>query len=135
MKILLVDDDNAILDSFGTWLKTIEGFEVVTCNVPKEALILFRQAASELMPFDVVLTDFNMPGWSGLTLAMYINSCCTVYGIKVPIICITGNPTDVKRMNDRDRGPLTLVLEKGCPLQDVVTAINCVTQRAKGASA
>lgn len=134
MKILLVDDDAAILDVLGVLLTT-SGHEIEAVNDPRYALVRFREAAKIEVPFDVVITDFNMPVWSGLTLAMHIANCCAAYQIKAPVICITGNGIDVRRMNERDGGPLALVLDKGCPLKDIESAIKCVTERTKAAGA
>lgn len=134
MRILVVDDDTACLDVLSCLL-TSRQHVVEAVNDPKLALQVFREAAKRELPFDVVITDFNMPVWSGITLAMYIANCCTVYRIKAPVICISGNGGDVRRMNERDGGPLALVLDKGCPLTDIETAIKCVTERAKAAGA
>jgi CheY-like chemotaxis protein len=131
MNLLIVDDDKVILDLLAEMLSGL-AYVITTTNDPKHALELFRQAASEKNPFDVVLTDFQMPYWSGLTLAMHIASCCTVFEIKAPVICITCNASDVRRMNERDRGPLALIMEKGSfGMCDLDNAIKCVSQRAK----
>jgi CheY-like chemotaxis protein len=130
MKILFVDDDLSILDSLGKWFESLE-HTVITCNIPKVALELFRQASNEPeIPFDVVITDFNMPGWSGLNLAMHIVSACKAYEVKCPIICITGNRQDAVRMNNQSRNPINLILDKGCPLKDIENAIKAVTEKA-----
>lgn len=135
MKLLIVDDDKVILELLTDMLSSL-GYIITTSTDPKQALLLFRQAAADNIPFEVVLTDFNMPCWSGLTLAMHIASCCTMYSIKAPVICITGNASDVRRMNERDRGPLALIMEKGSfGMCDLDNAIKCVSQRANAAGA
>ena len=126
MKILFVDDDKAILDALGPLLESYH-HTVITCNDPKEALKLFRDMAAE--PFDAVVTDFNMPGWSGLTLAMHIVSCCAAYEIKCPVVCLTGNREDATRMNDQSRNPINLILDKGCPIVDILAGINSVVRK------
>lgn len=132
MKILFVDDDEAILESIGSLLKSYH-HTVVTCNNPIHALKLFQEMATE--PFDAVITDFNMPGWSGLTLAMHIVSCCAVYGIKCPVICLTGNSSDAIRMNDQSRNPIDLILDKGCKIEDILNGIRGVVKLNKAAKA
>jgi CheY-like chemotaxis protein len=112
LKLLLVDDDKEILELL-TDMLTHMGYAITSTNEPQHALLLFRQAASEDVPFDVVITDFNMPYWSGLTLAMHIVSCCTCFEIKAPVICITGNARDARKLNESARSPMNLVMEKG----------------------
>lgn len=61
-KILLVDDDPYVLDSVSSFLRDY-GFEVTALSDPRKAL---QQMAHEA--FEVVLTDINMPGMTGLQL-------------------------------------------------------------------
>ena len=60
MKILLVDDETAILDTLTILFKG-EGWEVATADSGPKAL-----AALEDEKPDIVLTDIRMPGASGL---------------------------------------------------------------------
>jgi two-component system response regulator HydG len=61
-KLLLIDDDAAVCDVVGQTLNK-RGFDVVSANTGSEAL-----AALERGEFDVVVSDLNMPGMSGLEL-------------------------------------------------------------------
>ena len=63
MKILLVDDDRNLVTtlSYGIRKAMGEGISVAVCFSGSEALTMLATQA-----FDVVVSDFNMPGPSGL---------------------------------------------------------------------
>jgi len=60
--VILVDDDEAILDSLRTGL-SLHGYRCETASSGKSALELIDNTF-----FDVMITDFNMPGMNGLEL-------------------------------------------------------------------
>jgi len=64
--ILLVDDDPTVLIFLETMLKN-EGYKVVTATDPSVALDIAGQ-----ITFDMLITDFQMPGMNGFTLATQI---------------------------------------------------------------
>ncbi|NUP10054.1 MAG: response regulator [Polyangiaceae bacterium] len=64
-KVLLVDDDAMLLRAVEGGLATM-GFAVVAAEGPRTALDILRASTGE---FGVVVTDFSMPGMSGLELA------------------------------------------------------------------
>ena len=137
MKILIVDDTPICLEVLHAILTKLN-HEVVACNHPKAALLQFQSEAVIENHFDLVMTDFNMPEWSGLTLALQIKAACTSYyapGYSLPIICLTGDNTwDVQAMNKRDGSPISLILAKPYGLQDIDEAIKTVIkQKAAGA--
>jgi len=63
LKILLVDDDRNLVTtlSYGIRKAMGEGISVAVCFSSSEALSMLAT-----QPFDVVVSDFNMPGPSGL---------------------------------------------------------------------
>ncbi|MCC7292509.1 MAG: sigma-54-dependent Fis family transcriptional regulator [Phycisphaerales bacterium] len=61
-RILIVDDDRLILDSLGEMLAQ-DGYAVERAASMKDALALLEQ-----MPFELVLSDINMPGGDGFEL-------------------------------------------------------------------
>ena len=61
-RVLLVDDEERILASLRRSLRR-EGYELVTARSPQEALRIL-----EGQDFDAVLTDYKMPGMTGLEL-------------------------------------------------------------------
>ena len=62
LNILLVDDDNSTLDAAESLLEIL-GYQCTSCTNAKEAF-----AAYQTNSFDVVITDFQMPGMTGLDL-------------------------------------------------------------------
>ena len=63
-KILVVDDEPQVSEAIGMLL-SFDGHEVVTAGSGKEALALFVQDQ-----FDLVITDYHMPGMMGNELAL-----------------------------------------------------------------
>lgn len=62
MRVLVVDDDQGIRGVMQKLIRSV-GCEAEVCESGEEALDLMRAK-----PFDILLTDFVMPGISGLTL-------------------------------------------------------------------
>ena len=79
LKVLVVDDETAILRSLQILLKG-EGFQVAIAQSGREAVELF----SEFQP-DVVLTDIRMPGMDGLELLAALRQ----QDPEVPVILMT----------------------------------------------
>ena len=67
-KILVVDDEPQVRDVL-KMLLAFDGDEVVTAGSGEEALTLFEQDK-----FDVVITDYHMPGMQGDELALAIKA-------------------------------------------------------------
>jgi len=63
-RVLLVDDEELIVRSLSRLLSVL-GYQPVACSTPQQALEVLRSD----QPLDVMLTDLNMPGMSGLDLA------------------------------------------------------------------
>ncbi len=84
--VLVVDDDPAIRDSLRRIL-TAQQYEVDTAGTAEEALMALPEK-----PFDVVLTDLQMPGMDGLTLLDEIKRRSP----ETPVVMITAHAmTDV----------------------------------------
>lgn len=81
MRILLVDDEEAILRSLGEVLKDL-GFEVATALDGDEAL---QQVAAQ--PVDLVISDVKMPRMDGITLLSRLQAQAP----GLPVILITGH--------------------------------------------
>ena len=69
LNILLVDDDRNLVTTFSHGLRKAmgKGISVVFCANGPEAIALLATQA-----FDLVISDFNMPGMSGLELLKQI---------------------------------------------------------------
>jgi len=70
LHILYVDDDKPVLDSYKFLLER-SGFRVSTYSNPYEAL---RAISDEPESFDLIFTDYKMPGMSGLDLARKVRT-------------------------------------------------------------
>jgi CheY-like chemotaxis protein len=81
LRILVVDDEPAVGDTVKMLLK-IDGHEVETTNSSQEALGIFESGR-----FDLVFTDFAMPGMNGHQLAAAIKAEAP----NQPVIMITGH--------------------------------------------
>lgn len=62
-KILLMDDDKAVLEVTGEMLRTI-GYEVEFAKDGHEAIALYRENKEKSKPFDIVVMDLTIPGRS-----------------------------------------------------------------------
>src|SRR6266576_671357 len=67
-RILVVDDEPFVCDAVKMML-AFDGHDVLTANNGKEALALFEKGK-----FDLVITDFAMPGMKGDELAVAIKA-------------------------------------------------------------
>ncbi|HCY85052.1 MAG TPA: hypothetical protein DHV36_07950 [Desulfobacteraceae bacterium] len=87
--ILFVDDETAICDIMTQTLERL-GFQVTAANSPEQALAVFTENPSR---FDLVITDFTMPGMNGLVLTEKIKAVQP----KVPVILCTGHSARVDK--------------------------------------
>lgn len=62
-RVLMVDDDRALLDAMTDWLELQCGAEVTTCSSAEEAMVATRPDS-----FDVCVLDYRLAGANGLTL-------------------------------------------------------------------
>jgi len=83
MRVLLVDDDDLLLGTYTALLQDV-GFDVDPTSRAKEAL---EKASSQR--YDVVLSDIQMPGMSGLELLKAVRQV----DMDVPVILMTGAPS------------------------------------------
>ena len=63
-KILLMDDEDIILEAAGDVLQHL-GYYVECARDGAEALVLYKKAQTEGIPFDVVIMDLTIPGGMG----------------------------------------------------------------------
>jgi len=69
-KILLVDDDEWIRDSLTMYFGT-EGCHILAVETAEEGLELLKQE-----DWDIILTDYKLPGIDGLTFSKKIQEIC-----------------------------------------------------------
>jgi CheY-like chemotaxis protein len=111
-KILVVDDDTTLSGVFKLMLES-DGHNVQTANSGREALALLEQHK-----FDLVTTDFEMPGMKGDTLAAAIKERLP----NQPVLMISTNGALAKAAGNPLPG-VDLFISKPCTLEDLRKAI------------
>jgi CheY-like chemotaxis protein len=92
-RILFVDDDASITELESVRLRRL-GYKVTTCASAAEALQAFDQSSA---PYDLILTDYAMPGGGGLDLTRALRA----RNYTNPIVLLSGFSAQVspKEMN------------------------------------
>ena len=83
-RVLVADDDPEIC----TLIKTILGkgpYEIVLCNDAESALVHIQRDA----PYDILISDFMLPGISGIELIAQVRSSPST--ARMPIVMISGH--------------------------------------------
>lgn len=114
-RILLVDDDEDFLTLLRQYLNS-RGFEADVANGSARARHFL--AHSE---YDAVVSDFNMPGESGLDLLAHVS--CRFHGL--PFILITGNHSARLKQEAVGMG-CAGYLEKPFQLQELFESIRAI---------
>jgi EAL domain-containing protein (putative c-di-GMP-specific phosphodiesterase class I)/CheY-like chemotaxis protein len=83
VSVLLVDDDEMVLRAHRRVLER-HGFDVATAGDGAAAVTTLHQR-----PFDVIVSDVDMPQMSGLSLLEHVRR----HDLDVPVVLITGNPS------------------------------------------
>jgi len=86
LRLLLVDDDYAVRRLMYAVLES-GGYDVLAAGSGPEGLAIFRRSA---YPVDVLVTDFNMPGMTGLELAR----ACWQFHPDMVVLFISGRDPD-----------------------------------------
>ncbi len=91
-KILFLDDEETITNIYGRLLKDKYGYEIETFNCPDDALEAYNPDI-----FNIIITDYKMPGMNGLKFAEKIKEKHS----NAKIIICSGNPSSIK---DKEEG-------------------------------
>ncbi|MEE2002994.1 response regulator transcription factor [Alkalimonas sp. MEB108] len=113
MKILLAEDQAMVRTALASLLRLESGFDVTEAADGDQALTLLKQ-----QPFDLLLSDIEMPGKTGIELAHYVQQHKLT--TKVVIITTFGRAGYVKRAMDAGVGGFLL---KDAPVEQLVQAI------------
>jgi CheY-like chemotaxis protein len=122
---LLVDDE-AVCADVGHAILTRLGYEVVVATQSHEAWVAF-QAAPQC--FVVLITDYCMPGWTGLELA----AACRQLRADLPIILCTGASPTVYARQAAAQG-IDAVLPKPFPPAELSRTLQQVLTRREASS-
>jgi len=89
MRILIVDDEKGVRDATRRLFKAFHSeFQIIEATGVETALFNVRLATSRATPFDVIITDLNMPQKNdGLELINYLRNDSIIPGTKVVLYC------------------------------------------------
>lgn len=113
MKILLAEDQSMVRGALAALLGMEEGFEITQAEDGDRAWLLMKQQS-----FDILLTDIEMPGRSGLELAQW--AIQQKLPIKIIIITTFGRSGYIRRAIDMGVSGFLL---KDAPSDQLIDAI------------
>jgi len=120
-KILIVEDDKALLEAFRSFLET-ENFKVVSSSDGEEG---FRLDCQEKI--DLILLDFTLPSLSGLEICKRLRT----KGIMTPIIMLTGEKKEeIDKVLGLELGADDYLI-KPLGTKELLARINAVLRRTK----
>jgi CheY-like chemotaxis protein len=108
-RILIVDDEENVTLMLQEGLEQLPACEIMTATGGEQALQLFEQ-----QPFDLVITDYNMPEVDGLTLATHIRRSYP----QTSIVMLTGYANDRLRKQAAEVS-IQRVLDKPIKLKEI----------------
>lgn len=114
MKLLIVDDNPNQLYSLETALKT-KGHSVICATSGEEGL---RRLTKNISQIDAVLTDYAMPGMTGMELLTHVQRAHQ----HLPVIMMTGN-LKRKLVNEAVRNGCRGLVEKPFTLDELMKKI------------
>ena len=80
-KILVVDDNSVLLTVVSKMLSLL-GYEVSSADSGENGLNVFQKSN-----FDIVLSDYDMPGMDGVAFACSVKQCSP----RTPVVIMTGS--------------------------------------------
>jgi len=95
MRIILSEDNDLLRKSLSFFLES-KGFEVTQFSDGKEALESIRNNN-----YDIILSDINMPGISGLEITQYVR---VTLELDTPIIIFTSSGIEQTELDSFDLG-------------------------------
>jgi len=113
MKILLAEDQSMVRGALAALLGMEEGFEITQAEDGDRAWLLMKQQS-----FDILLTDIEMPGRSGLELAQWVLN--QKLATKTIIITTFGRAGYIRRAIDMGVAGFLL---KDAPSEQLIEAI------------
>jgi response regulator RpfG family c-di-GMP phosphodiesterase len=118
-RILFVDDEQRVLEALYRMLRVQRHvWDMVCCNDPRQAWEQLQETT-----FDVVVSDINMPGMSGLELLERIRGSASLKDI--PVIMLTGLDSRGMKRQALDMGAADL-LNKPVEAEDLIARLSSV---------
>ncbi|REH01236.1 response regulator transcription factor [Flavobacterium aquicola] len=95
MRIVLAEDNDILRKSLSFFLES-KGFTVDQFSDGQEALDAIKENS-----YDLILTDINMPGGSGMEITQYVRE---TIGSNIPIIIFTSSGIEQTELDSFDIG-------------------------------
>jgi DNA-binding response OmpR family regulator len=118
-RILVVDDEEAIRELVGSYLRT-EGFDVAEAVDGEHALAQFAQCAP-----DLIVLDLRLPGISGLDVLREIRRTSTVY-----VIVLTARADETDKLIGLELGADDYITKPFSP-RELVARVRAVLRRGR----
>jgi CheY-like chemotaxis protein len=112
-RILLVDDDTSLLETFNDFL-TYEGYEVVTATSGEQALQKLR-----ITPPDIIILDMSMPGMGGVGFLERITNADG--STQFPVLVLTARAAMASYFADKQ---IDGFISKPCDPADLLTEVS-----------
>ena len=106
IRVLYVDDESILHDSFKYSLENISPFQVETAHSGTEALERLQTES-----FDAIVSDYQMPEMNGIELLKHLRST----GCKIPFIILTGKSQEAIAIEALNEGADLYLLKEGDP--------------------
>lgn len=119
-KILLVDDDKAVLDFMARKLGI--RYELVTTRVPAEAASLAREHKP-----DLIVCDVEMPGVDGGDLSAALYADDETRGIPLLFLTALASPEDIRAQGGQLAG--RPAVSKAAPTEELLRAVQAIVGR------
>jgi signal transduction histidine kinase/DNA-binding response OmpR family regulator len=117
LKSVLVVDDNATNCLLMEGLFHYLHIEAVICRSGSEALAVIRQSVAAGRPFDLIITDHQMPGMDGITLVGEIRKLLN--GQAQPFLLMLSSLDKVSYQRQAQEAGINLFLQKPVRLQAI----------------
>jgi CheY-like chemotaxis protein len=116
-KILLVDDDEAVLDYLHAQLGT--RFQLVSTNAPQHVLRLARDEQP-----DLIICDFDMPDMDGAEVSSALYGDDETRHIPLLFLTALATPAEMKRLHGQMSG--RAAVSKNAPVEKLVERIEAL---------
>ncbi|MEI6796727.1 MAG: response regulator, partial [Methanomassiliicoccales archaeon] len=122
IKVLLVDDEEAVLELARDWLESRAGFSVTAVDTAKKALEVLRGNH-----IDAVVSDFQMEGMDGIELLKAIRA---EFG-EIPFIFFTGKGREEVVIAAIESGADSYLQKGGAPLHQFTELTHRIKEAVK----
>jgi PAS domain S-box-containing protein len=126
IRILFIDDEEALLEIAKVFLEQEKGFKIVTSLSAQEALDRLKRDR-----FDVIVSDYQMPGMNGIELLKKLKSA----GDTTPYILFTGRGREDVAIDALNNGASFYLQKGGDPKSQFAELVNMIETSARQARA